>query len=344
MDESVQNCACTLDKYDAIYTLVTYIVFTTVSSKTNFWHRANTIVLLRSFCKVYELGGFSMAASILTISQSSISRQVQALEKGLGTKLFSKSPSGKISPTKDGKLFYNLIKPKVQSIDCVYDYFKKKKLEAQNKLITISSHHTVITYMLPNCIKKYRENYNDQETEFVIESSPDLNSSLSRLDDGEVDFVIYPMNQALSRKYTVTDLITCDPIILMHKDNILAKKQQNKITFFDLAEQNFLFIDQIKIMPMFVQICEEYGITGNIKFINSDWETVRNFVRLDLGVHIYNDVNDRSMELTDPKLISKNVSHLFPQIVTRVAIRSGAIFNKNKTSFLQVLEDIAHKA
>jgi DNA-binding transcriptional LysR family regulator len=309
----------------------------------DFWHRTNTVVLVRNFCRVCELGGIGMAASILAISQSSLSRQIQTLEKGLNVKLFSKSSRGIITPTKDGSLFYDLVKPRVQSMDCVYDYFKKKKLDAQNRLIKISSHHTVISYILPDCIKKYRENYNDRETEFIIESSPNLSFSLSQLDDGEMDFVIYPINQTLSRKYTAINLLVCDPIILMHKDNVLAKKQQSKITFFDLAEQNFLFIDQVKIMPMFVKICEEYGINGNIKFINSDWETARNFVRSNLGVHIYNDINDRSLELIDPLLVSKNVKHLFPRITTKVAFRKGAILDKNKSSFLCVLENAIRK-
>jgi hypothetical protein len=149
------------------------------------------------------------------------------------------------------------------------------------------------------------------------------------------------MNQTLNRKYDVIDLITCDPIILMHKDNPLAKKQQGKIMFFDLVEQNFLFIDQANIIPMFVTICEEYGITGNIKFINSDWETIRNFIRLNLGVHLYNDVGDRFTGVSDPKLISRNVKHLFPQIVTRVATKNGAILTKSKSSFLRTLETMA---
>jgi DNA-binding transcriptional LysR family regulator len=307
--------------------------------RVDFWGKANAVTIVRGFCKVYELGGYSRAASILTVSQSALTRQVQSLEGELGVKFFNKSSSGRITPTKDGTLFYNLVKPRIQSIDCVHDYFKKRRTEQHNKLIRVSAHHTNVVYILPSCIKMYRNNYNDNETEFIVESSPDLNFSLAKLDDDEIDFVMYPMSQALGKGYCVLDLISCEPTVIMHRDNALAKKNPKKITFYDLAEQNFLFMDKTKITPLFTKICDEYNITGNIKFVNSDWETVRNFVKLNLGVHLYSDMYNKYATPLDPELVSKSIGHLFPPITTKVITKNGAVFSRNKEFFLKVLKE-----
>jgi hypothetical protein len=125
----------------------------------------------------------------------------------------------------------------------------------------------------------------------------------------------------------------------MHKDNVLAAKPQDDMTFFDLARQNFIFIDQSKIMPLFTRMCEEYGISGNIKLVNSDWETVRGFIKFNLGVHLYSDICDKSPKFIDQDLVSKNIKHLFPCITTKSITKSGVIFNKNKDLFLRLLKE-----
>ena len=57
------------------------------------------------FISIVEAGSFSLAAEELYISQSSLSKQIMALEKGLGIKLLDRS-ARKIALTEAGKIFH----------------------------------------------------------------------------------------------------------------------------------------------------------------------------------------------------------------------------------------------
>jgi LysR family transcriptional regulator, benzoate and cis,cis-muconate-responsive activator of ben and cat genes len=61
---------------------------------------------LRYFVVAAEEGNIGRAAQRLGISQPPISRQVHALEKELGTKLFLRTPKG-VELTDPGEVFYN---------------------------------------------------------------------------------------------------------------------------------------------------------------------------------------------------------------------------------------------
>lgn len=304
----------------------------------NFWYKSNIIIPLRGFCKVYELENFTKAATNLFLSQSALSRQIQAIERELNIQLFYKE-NGRIKPTNDGTFLYNLVKPKIQSIDSVYEYFNSRSTEDFNKKIRISGHHTAVTYIIPRCIKEYRDVYKDSETEFIIKNL-DLNKALNELDNNKIDIAIYPIKNINNKQYNLTSLFTLKPTIIMHKQNELADKNDKNISLKDLKRQNVLFIDEDKIMPIFIDICKEHNIGGNIKFVNSDWETVRNYLRFNLGIHFYSDIFDLFEEVKEPNLISKDMSHIFPKIKTCAITSHSNIFSNAKLKFMDILSNI----
>ncbi|MFL1460760.1 LysR family transcriptional regulator [Roseococcus sp. DSY-14] len=64
----------------------------------------DSLALFRCFIRVAEAGSFSAVAAELRTSQPTISRQVQALEAHLGTRLFHRTTRA-LSLTEDGRLF-----------------------------------------------------------------------------------------------------------------------------------------------------------------------------------------------------------------------------------------------
>src|SRR3954447_17865429 len=64
-------------------------------------HHANMIMQLRSFLAVIEEGSLHRAATRLNLSQSALSRQMQALEHELGGRLLERSSTG-VRPTTGG--------------------------------------------------------------------------------------------------------------------------------------------------------------------------------------------------------------------------------------------------
>lgn len=68
-----------------------------------------TIAQIQYFFSIIEHGGFSVAADHVYVSQSTLSKQIQALEKELGIELFTRA-NNKISLTPSGEIFLKYAK------------------------------------------------------------------------------------------------------------------------------------------------------------------------------------------------------------------------------------------
>lgn len=60
---------------------------------------------LEAFCRIVDLGSFSMAAEDLGLSQPAVTFQIQALEKELGVPLLDRTPR-RVVPTESGRFLY----------------------------------------------------------------------------------------------------------------------------------------------------------------------------------------------------------------------------------------------
>ncbi len=313
----------------------------------NLWYKTNIIVPLRGFCKVYENGSYSDTAKDLGLSQSTITRQIQSIEREIKTELFTKATNGKFEPTKDGEFLYELVKPKIQSFDYIYDYFfSKNDTPSDENTIRLSAHHTFVSNIVPDCINRYKQdNKGDSITKFFLKNSS-FTEALNDLDRDNVDLAIYPIGEFpedrkhSKAKYKINDLFTLKPTIIVHKDNTIANKDDHKITYRDLKKQNMLLIDKDKILSIYGKICQAHNITGNIAFENSDWETIKNFVRLNLGIQFYSNIN-RIPNLSANDLITKDISHLFPEIKVRLVKKQGKVLSENLRNFIDVIFNIS---
>ena len=310
------------------------------------WYKTNIIVPLRGFCKVYECGSFSSAAKELGVSQSTMTRQVQAIEREIKSPLFKKAQNGGIEPTENARFFYGIVKPKVQSIDCIYDYFFSKDSDNHDNSIRVSGHHTFISNIMPECINRYKNGNNGYTmTNFFIKNS-NFYDALNDLDNGSIDVAIYPIEnfpddrKHNESKYIHEELLTLRPAIILNKNNSLAKKNGSEITFEDLRKQNMLLVDKDKILSVYAEICEAQNISGNILFENSDWETIRNFLKLNLGVQFYSNIH-RISNFIDNDLVIKDIFHLFPDIRVDIIIKKGKILKSSLSKFIKVIKDVS---
>nr|WP_194299006.1 LysR family transcriptional regulator [Acetobacter sicerae] len=83
------------------------------------------IDLLRVFIRVMETENFSRAAGSLNLPRSSVSTAIQQLETRLGTRLFSRT-TRLVSPTTDGKVFYERALQLVADIEDAESLFQQK--------------------------------------------------------------------------------------------------------------------------------------------------------------------------------------------------------------------------
>lgn len=71
---------------------------------------------MRAFCRIVEVGSFNKAAESLGLATTTVSGQVQSLEKLLGIKLLHRS-TRKVSPTTEGAAYYARARNVIDEVD-----------------------------------------------------------------------------------------------------------------------------------------------------------------------------------------------------------------------------------
>ena len=70
-----------------------------------FYYKGSRLKQLRAFCMIVKLGTLSRAAEALFLSQPSVSLQLRALERELGSVLIERRRR-RVAPTREGQALY----------------------------------------------------------------------------------------------------------------------------------------------------------------------------------------------------------------------------------------------
>ncbi len=303
-----------------------------------FYYKKDRLNQIRGFCTTVKFGSVNKAAKHLLLEPATVSKQIITLERDVKTKLFDRTNKRKLTLNKYGEEFYKQSIGILQSIDSLFSNFYNNIVENEEKEIKIASTHTAICHLLPRYIKEFQTI--DNSINFKIFNIP-LNDSLEKLSNEDVDLVIWTTSD-ISSEFTAKTICEFKPNIIMHKDNLLSKKEDSKITYQDLQDQNILMMDKYNNDDLFLQIIKNYNLGGNIKFINGDWESIKCFVKMNLGIHFYSEIYKEFNEFVDDDIVCKNIEHLFPNVEYKLITKNGKKFNKNIKEFLKIIESNTH--
>jgi len=141
------------------------------------------------FAAVVETGSFTLAGKKLLISTAQVSRQINALEKRLSTKLFYRT-TRKVSPTEEGQLFYRQCRNILDGLDEAERSMTNLKGRPQGKInltapVTYGERH--IIPLISDFLLRYPEveinvHLSNQRVD-LVEEGFDLAIRLGNLDD-----------------------------------------------------------------------------------------------------------------------------------------------------------------
>lgn len=134
----------------------------------------------RTFKAVYQTGSLTAAAKVLFISQPNVSQHLSALEAHIGKQLFERKP--RLIPTDDGKLFYTQVVEPLEKLEHVETSFKAMRSGQHLPTIRLG---TVKELFHALALKQLGGIKADVAVSFGL-----TKELLSRLADGELDFVI----------------------------------------------------------------------------------------------------------------------------------------------------------
>ncbi len=288
-------------------------------------YKKNKLGQLKAFIKAFELGSISKAAKELSISQPSVSVQIQSLEEFLECELFIRS-GAKIYPTDKARILYDITAKHVIGIDEILKNFKNIPTVVTDRVVKIAAHHIFTTRV----IGKYLKNLDPKTKIHILDVSRD--QALEMLEQNEIDIAIYPMYD-LPPALKNTKIDTYKPLLVVHKSNPLAEKDY--LTPADIATQSLVRVNaKYIILPIFNDICKQYNWTSNITFDSPDWAVLMQLVRNNLGVALVSGI---CLE-DDKDVVFKDLSHIFPEINYYLAVNEFSFASKTVVDVVRVFD------
>lgn len=173
---------------------------------------------VKAFLAVAETGSFQKAAKLRSVTQSTISRQIQNLEDSLGTSLFHRSSIAKLTVAGDCFL------PHARRIDREWATAIEEVsnlMAGQQTELCIAGIQSVCAYQLPPVLQKFCQEFPQIQLRLTALGS---DRALKVLRDGLVDMAIVQNNRMLtSTAEMVIDVLYEEPIqVLMAASHPLA--------------------------------------------------------------------------------------------------------------------------
>lgn len=233
--------------------LINFINFMSTLPK-KFYYKKNRLQQLKGFYYTVQTGSISKAAIEMGLNQSTVTLQIQALERDLQTKLLERH-SKPIKLTKDGKALYEMSSYYLQGIDNLYEEFVANK--SNDKQINIATDCDIANYLLPEIIGKF--SIKNPEIKIVIKNiDPEL--AIKELERRRLDMIIYP-NINLPNQLLVKNYLTFSPVLIMNKRHPLAKRKKisiEEVNKYAISKSdNCLQGNQLKRLNIRNNICFE---------------------------------------------------------------------------------------
>ena len=271
---------------------------------------------LITFAKITEMKSFLKAAEELGYAQSTITIQIQLLEKELGIKLFERIGRN-MELTSKGLVFLEYAKKIInltnEAKEAVVDN------DVPKGILKIGVVESLCTIKLPEVLKNYHVKYPEVE---VIISVGTCSALRNMLKNNEVDLIFI-----LGELIEEADLISC----MRNKENmaVLASpinkfKDKKNITLMDLINESLILTEKgCSYRGVFEMEFRKENLQPHITLEIGSIETIKTFVMNNLGITFLPTMTAEK-ELLEGKLIKLDLINYDFNVITQI------LYHKNK--------------
>ncbi|MGG3505754.1 LysR family transcriptional regulator [Paenibacillus lautus] len=235
------------------------------------------LIYLQTFREVAIRQSFTKAANELGYAQSSVTTQIQKLEKEYGVKLFERYGRG-LRLTKSGE---ELFKYAVQMLD-LFQQSKEKLTKQGGGTLSIGTIDSLAAYFLPSVIHQLKQRHED----LVIRLQPDREDSIiSKVREGE-----YDLGLILDRKPEDSSLnwiaIREEPLLLIaHPNHPLLVKPVIALEY--LADAEWIMPeDSCNYRMMLEKVLRASGVPMRIGLELGNPEAIKRYVMSGTGISL----------------------------------------------------------
>lgn len=182
------------------------------------------IELFRSFVGVLEVGSLNRAATRLHITQPSLTRQMQALEREIGGPLLERQPSG-VKPTALGQVTLATLQPVLAKYDAAVADLRRQARGQRTELRIGYLGSAAHAYLNP-ALGALRRDFPEAKVK-LLDLSP--GEQIAALKKGDIDIALIGQEgAALARDFYTRKLATLGVCVILPSDHPLANRRQLK--------------------------------------------------------------------------------------------------------------------
>ena len=236
---------------------------------------------IEEFLEIAECGNFLESADNLEMSQSALSKHIQAMEKELGTELFNRT-TRKVFLSEGGKLFY----PFAQQLNEIYYDMQGqiKEFAAKNRMkLNIGCVPILANYGIIQLISDFKKQ--NPEVDFnLIEYNNYVGNDMSKsLVNFEFDMAFYTADNLSPDRFEIMEFCEDHLVALLPVDHPLCAME--KIDLKLLAREKLLLMDHST--PMYnlcYSLFRQAGFEPNVFFFGIRIENFIAMVSKKMGI------------------------------------------------------------
>jgi len=295
------------------------------TSTTRYKH--NRLQQLRGFCYAARANSISKAAEKLLLSQPSVSLQIKALERELGTTLFERR-GPRIELTHDGERLLELARPLVEAIDHLDDRFASLRESPERGTVTIAAGGSTLQYLLPPFVEQYTREYPQVDVRLHNVTGK---AGLALLRDGDVDFAVGPMFDT-PPDIAFHPLVTYEPMLITRHDHPLAGR--TRVTLKDIVKYPLILPPKTQSTYRVVEsVLNEHSLDYDVKLEVGGYDVIKKYVELGLGISI---VMSHCLTGAD-HLHSIPLGRYFPKRTYGIVLRKGKELSPAAEQFVRTI-------
>lgn len=293
---------------------------------------AFTLRQLQFFVAAAEQGSVSGAARALSISQSSVTEAIQALEDDLGLPLFERRARG-LDLTHKGSMFLRHATKILADISTARMSFRDDEGELGGAL-SLGVTSLVAGYVLSDLLSRFRRAYPRVELS-AIEDNADYLQHL--LIGGELDVAVVLTSSIRDRTAMQVESLLVSPYRLWlpagHRLN-----QAEAIALDDLAGEQLIVLTIDEIEESTRKLMGALSVKPNIAFRTRSVEAVRSLVATGAGVALLPSLVYRPWSLEGDRIEIRDVSGDLPSVQVGLVWRRGAPLSPVARNFIRAAQ------
>jgi DNA-binding transcriptional LysR family regulator len=263
-----------------------------------------TLKQLRYVEAAGRCGSITNAAELLSISQSSITAAIDALEQALGFDLFIRMPAKGIQPTPSGKDALSHIRNFLEQTNHLDSDLRSIGGQPVGAL-RLACYVTTAPHVLPPMLKGFVRDHPGVRVELA---EGDMVSVVEQLLDGSVDLACTYSN-GLPEQVSFTPLFSAPPYAIISADDSLARKPS--VTLAELAERPMIVLDLPFGRDYYTDLFYSRGLRPRIAHSTRSSEIVRALAAGGFGFSV---LNIRARELGRPEYVCLPIEDYTPSI------------------------------